>query len=187
MNKTAPPGQRLWRCFTSTIFSIKITLISISADQDVRHPVRRPAHDVAEALHRDFRAAFDDHLIMDVADDLAEGQVPQSKAQEIPGDCLNDVLHEFRTVRFDPFPFLRGADSFIGDGFSAETVFSNAGFYIGELPTGGKSDEEHAAFVGEADAADFCFDPLPDSGLYGIIYIPPELYDAWISLTPGVD
>lgn len=124
---------------------------------------------------------------MDVANDLAEGQVPHSKAQEIPGDCLNDVLHEFRTVRFDPFPFLRGADSFIGDGFSAETVFSNAGFYIGELPTGGKSDEEHAAFVGEADAADFCFDPLPDSGLYGIIYIPPELYDAWISLTPGVD
>ena len=187
MNKTAPPGQQLWRCFTSTIFSIKITLISISADQDVRHPVRRPAHDVAEALHRDFRAAFDDHLIMDVADDLAGGQVPHSKAQEIPGDCLNDVLHEFRTVRFDPFPFLRGADSFIGDGFSAETVFSNAGFYIGELPTGGKGDEEYAAFVGEAYAADFGFDPLPDGCLYGIIYIPPELYDAWISLTPGVD
>ena len=80
MNKTAPPGQQLWRCFTSTILLIKIALISISADQDARHPVRRSAHDAAEALHRDLRAAFDDHLIMNMADDLAEGQVPQSKA-----------------------------------------------------------------------------------------------------------
>ena len=148
---------------------IKIALISIPADQDAWHPVRRSAHDVAEALYGDLRAAFDDHLIMDMTYNLAEGQVPHSKAQEIPGDCLNDVLHEFRTVRFDTFPFLRGADS------------------LGELSTGGKGDEEHAAFVGEAYAADFGRDPLPDCCLYGIIYIPPKLYDVWISLTPGVD
>ena len=76
--------------------------ISIPADQDARHPVRRYAHDVAEILHGDFRAAFDDHFIMDVADDLAEGQVPHSKAQEIPRDCLNDGKRFITTrlVRF---------------------------------------------------------------------------------------
>ena len=66
-----------YHLFFSYLFE-KIALISIPADQDVRHPVRRSAHDVAEALYRDFRAAFDDHLIMDMPDDLAEGQTGSS-------------------------------------------------------------------------------------------------------------
>ena len=37
-------------------------------------------HKAAEALYGDLRAAFDDHLIMDMSNDLAEGQVPHSKA-----------------------------------------------------------------------------------------------------------
>ena len=48
-------------------------------------------------------------------------------------EALKAHLVIFRTVRFDPFPFLRGADSFIGDGFSAETVFSNTGFHMGRI------------------------------------------------------
>ena len=64
-----PPGQQLRRCFTSAVFLIEIASISISADQDVGHPVRRPAHDIADgSVIGDFRAAFYDQLIMDVTD-----------------------------------------------------------------------------------------------------------------------
>lgn len=177
-----------WRhLYSLVILLIEIALISIPADQDVWHPFRRAAHNVAEALYRNFRAAFDDQLIVDMADNPAEGQIPHGKAQEIPGDGLDDVLHEFRTVGFYPFPFLRGADSLIGDGFSAETVFSNAGLHIGELPPRRKGDEEHAAFVGEVDASDFGFNSQPDGCLYGVVYVPLELYDVRISLPPGID
>ena len=59
--------------------------------------------------------------------------------------CTN-VLHEFRAVGFDPFPFLRGADSFIGDGFAAETVFSDTGLDVGKsCRPEGRLDEEHPA------------------------------------------
>lgn len=61
------------------------------------------------------------------------------------------------------------------------------GFTLCELTPGGKRDEEHVAFVGEADAAAFSFNPLPDGCLYGVIYIPSELYDVRISLPPGID
>ena len=49
------------------IFFIKFGLITISSDQDVRHPVRRLAHDRSDAT--DFRIfrTFDDKLIMDVS------------------------------------------------------------------------------------------------------------------------
>ena len=122
-----------------------------------------------------------------MADDLTEGQVLHGKAQKIPGYGLHDVFHELRTVGFDPFPFFRGAYSFISDRFSAEAVFSNAGLYIGELPARGKGDEEHTAFVGESDAADFSLNSLPDGCLYCVVYIPPELYNIRISLSPGID
>ncbi len=114
----------------SVVLLVKIALVAVPADPDVRHPGWRAAHDVAEALDGDFLAAFDDQLIMDMADDLAEGEVSHGKAEKIPGDGLDDILYEFGTVGFDAFPFLGSTNAFIGDGFAAETIFSDAGFYI---------------------------------------------------------
>lgn len=66
-------------------------------------------------------------------------------------------------------------------------VFSDTGLHIGELPPGRQGNKEHSAFVGETDTADFCFDPLPDRGLYSIVHISPELNDGRIDLTPGIN
>lgn len=73
---------------------------------------------------------FDDEFVMDMADDKAVAEGLHGIAEDIPADGLHDVLHEFRTVGFDAFPFLRGADANVGDGFAAELVSSDTGFHI---------------------------------------------------------
>lgn len=90
------------------------------------------AHDGADAFHGDILTAFYDEFVMDMADNLAEGEVLHSEAEEILRDCLDNVFHEFGTVGFDAFPFFICAGSFVGDGFPTETVFSHSGFDVGE-------------------------------------------------------
>ena len=114
------------------IFFVEWCFISVTTNQDVGHPGGGAAHDGADAFHGGILTAFYDEFVMDVSDDLAEGKVLHGEAEEIPGDCLDDVFHEFGTVGFDAFPFFICAGSFVGDGFPAETVFSHAGFDVGK-------------------------------------------------------
>lgn len=172
------------RCFL--IFFVEFRLISISADQDIRHPVWRAAHDRADRVHGDILAAFYDDFVMDMAADEAEGQVSHGEAEEVAGDCLDDVLHELRTVGFDPLPFFVGADSLIGDGFPAETIFSHLWLDVGEGAAGWEMDEKHPAFVLEADTAHFCVDPLFDGGFDCGVHIPPILHDVRICGAPRI-
>lgn len=81
---------------------------------------------------------------MDMTADKAVGEVTHSKTEKISGDCLYDVLYEFRTVAFDSFPFLSGADTFIGYGFTAESIFSDTRLNVAKSSTGRKLDEEHS-------------------------------------------
>ena len=67
----------------------------------------------------------------------------------IPGNALDDILHELRTVGFDPFPFPAGADAEIRDGLPAETVFTEAGLHIGQAAAGGQRNEQHAGTAGK--------------------------------------
>ena len=69
---------------------------------------------------------------MDMAYDEVGGQVLHGEAQEIPGDCLDDVFYEFGTVGFYALPFFVCASAFVGDGFPAETVFPDPGLDVGE-------------------------------------------------------
>ena len=92
---------------------------------------------------------------MDMTYNKAERKVLHGKAQEIPGYCLNDVFYEFGTVGFYALPFLVCASAFVGDRFTAETVFSDPGLYVGEQAARGETDEEESAFVEKLDAADF--------------------------------
>ena len=82
---------------------------------------------------------------MDMTADKAVGEVTHGKTEKVSGDCLHDVLYEFRTVAFDSFPFFSGADAFIGYGFTAESIFSDARLNIAKGSTGRKFDEEHTA------------------------------------------
>lgn len=114
---------------------------------------------------------------MNVSDNKAVAESLHSIAENIAADGLHDVLHELRTVGFGAFPFLRRSDTFIGNGFAAELILTNAGFHIREPATGGKLDKEHSTLVEELDAANFCLDPLLDGCLDSAINIPPELCD----------
>ena len=127
------------------IFFVKWRLIPIASKLDIRHPVWRSAHDTADGFVIDILTAFDDELIMDMTTDEAVGEVAHSKTEKVSGDCLHDVLYEFRTVAFDSFPFFSGADAFIGYGFTAESIFSDARLNIAKGSTGRKFDEEHTA------------------------------------------
>lgn len=51
------------------------------------------------------RAAFDDQFIMDMFDNVAVLECFHGIAQDIAANGLDDVLHKFRTVGFDAFPF----------------------------------------------------------------------------------
>lgn len=94
---------------------------------------------------------------MHVSDDETIAEVLHRKAEKIAGDCLHDVLDKFRAIAFNAFPFLRGSDAFIGDGFTAETVFTDTGFHIGEASTGRKLDKKHSALIKELDPANRCW------------------------------
>ena len=82
---------------------------------------------------------------MDMTADETVGEVTHGKAEKVSGDCLHDVLYEFRTVAFNSFPFLGRTDTFIGYGFTAESIFSDARLNVAKSSTGRKLDEEHTA------------------------------------------
>ena len=123
---------------------------------------------------------------MDMTADKAVGEVTHSKTEKISGDCLHNVLNEFRTVAFDSFPFLSGADTFIGYGFTAESIFSDTRLDVAKSSTGRKFDEEHSASAEKFDSIYLCRNLHFDSSLYGIIHISPEGSNIWIGGTPGI-
>lgn len=83
---------------------VKWRFISIASNLDIWHPVWRPTHDIADGFAVNILATFDDKLIMDMTTDEAVGEVTHSKTEKVSGDCLHNVLYEFRTVAFDSFP-----------------------------------------------------------------------------------
>lgn len=171
----------------SLIFFIKFGFIPIASNQDIRHPVWRPTHDIADGFVINILAAFDDELIMDMTTNKAVGEGAHGKTKKISGDCLRNVLNEFRTVAFDSFPFLSGADTFIGYGFTAESIFSDARLYIAKSSTGRKLDEEHSTSTEKFDSVYLCRNLHFDSSLNCIIYIPPKGGNIWIGGTPGIN
>ena len=130
-----PSGDEPGAAFFMSVFFIKAGLVTISTEQDVRHPVRRSAHLLTDRIQVNVRAAFDDQFIMNVTDDEAVSESPHSVAEDVAADSLDDVLHELRSVGFDAFPLLCGSNAFIGDGLSAILVFSNARFHVREQAT----------------------------------------------------
>ena len=84
-----------------SVFLIKTCLISISPEQNVRHPVRRSAHLLTDDIQINIGTAFDNQLIMDVPDDEAVPESFHGVAEDVTADSLDDVLHELRTVGFD--------------------------------------------------------------------------------------
>lgn len=123
---------------------------------------------------------------MDVSDYETMPESFHGIAEDIAADGLDDILYKLRSVGFDAFPFLCGANAFISDRFSAELIGSNPGLRICKPASRRKLDEEHATFVKELDAANFSFDLLGDSGFDSAVNVPLECGDHRIRVTPGI-
>ena len=102
-----------------SIFFIELGFITVGTEQDVRHPVRRSAHLLADHIQVNIRAAFYNQLIMNVTDDKAVPESLHGITEDIAADGLDDVLHKLWTVGFDTFPFLYRSYTFVGDGFAS--------------------------------------------------------------------
>ena len=62
-------------------------------------------------------------------------------AEDITADCLYDIFYKFWTVGFAAFPLLIRTDTFLGNGFTTEFIFTNLWFYIAEASAGWKDDK----------------------------------------------
>ena len=114
------------------VFLVKHGFIPVSAEQDVRHPIRRSAHLLTDHIQVNIRAAFDDQLIVNVTDDKTVPESLHGIAEDIATHGLDDVLHELRSVGFYAFPLLCGSNAFVGDGFAAILIFSDTWLHVGE-------------------------------------------------------
>ena len=69
---------------------------------------------------------------MNVTDDKAVSESFHGVAEDVAADCLDDVLHELRSVGFYAFLLLCGSNAFVGDGFAAILIFSDTWLHVGE-------------------------------------------------------
>ena len=117
---------------------------------------------------------------MDMAADEAVRERPHGVHEDVPRNCLDDVLHKLGAVGFDALPLLCAADALVSDRIAAKLVNPYFRLPIAELPPGGQDDEEHTAAVSELDAMCLRVKPLADGSLHRIVHIPPELHDVRI-------
>ena len=96
---TAASGDESEAAIILSVFFIKIGLVAISSEQDIRHPVRGYAHLLADHFRVNSGVTFDDKFIVDVADDKAVAESLHSIAEDVTADGLDDILHELRNCR----------------------------------------------------------------------------------------
>lgn len=113
-----------------SIFLVKQCLVSVGAEQDIRHLVGGSTHLVADGFQINSGIAFDDQFIMDMTNDEAVAERLHSITEDVAADGLDDILHELQSVGFDAFPLFCRTHAFIGDGFSAELFGADSGLHI---------------------------------------------------------
>ena len=89
---------------------------------------------------------------MNVHNDGTTAECAHGIAEDIPADCLDHILGQLPSKALQPFPLLCTANTFIGNGSSAELVFSQSRFHICQLSARGKLDKEKARLVSEPQA-----------------------------------
>ena len=184
-NKSGITG-RSERICPFLLFLIKATLVPIGSQLDTGQPGRSPTHLFTDCIQRYVRTALDDELVVYVPDNLAVTECTHGICQDVPADRLNYVFDKFRTVGFDPAPFLLRIDPHVGDRLSAETVLTDTGLYISQAPAGRKRDEQHPTLNFECDVPDFGLHAFFDCLLDGGIDSPPVSCDVWITAPPLV-
>ena len=173
--------------FGALFFLVKRTFIPIRPQLNPWQPRRRPPHLLTDGIQRYSWIAFDDQLIVNVPADKAMRQRPHGVGQDIAADSLNDVLNEFRTVGFDPAPFLLGVNAHVRDGLAAKLVLADTGLDVSQASAGRQCDKQHAVADLKMDAADLLWNPHLDGGLNRLVYCPPVRHDVGIGFAPHGD
>ena len=113
---------------------------------------------------------------MHMTADKAVGKGLHGISQDITAYCLDDVLHEFGSVAFNPSPF-SGGSPFIGHALRAELVHTHTGLNIGELSAGWEIDKEHTTLVVDMETVCVCGSFIDHSLFDSCVYRPPECSD----------
>lgn len=151
------------------LFLIKAAFVSICPKKQSFDPRWSSAHLFTNGIQRNAGAAFDDEFIMDMTDDLAVPQPLHGIGKDVPADCLDDILHEFRAVTLNACP-LACSNPFIGHAVRAKLVYPHAWFDIAEPSAGWKIDKEHPSLAVDAETMCLCGslidNRLFDSGIH---------------------
>ena len=118
-----------------SIFLIEAALETLGAKQENFRPRWGSFHLLTNDRKGDLLVAFDDEFIMDVCNNVHRPQRLHGIAENVATDRLRDILHELRTVGFNPCPLFREIESHVSDGFAAKLILSDAGLHVGESAT----------------------------------------------------
>ena len=159
------------------ILFVKVTLISVSPQEQARDPWWCLAHQLAYFLQGYFWFGFDDQFVMDMPDNEVIREGPNGICQDITAYRLDNILYELWPVTLYPTPFLFCVNAHVCDGLAAEFVLTDSWFYVSQASARGQLDEEHAGLpveihitnTGRSTLFDYCFDSGVD--------LPPVFYD----------
>ena len=79
-------GRGILKISQGLVLAIPVCLVSIGAEQDVRHPVRRSAHLLTDHIQVNIGAAFDNQLTMNMTDDEAVPECLHGVAEDVAAD-----------------------------------------------------------------------------------------------------
>ena len=121
-----------------SVLFIKVTFVPIGTERKPLCPRWSSTHHLADFRYICIYRAFDDKFIVHVTANPIIPQCPHSRAENIPADRLNDVLHELRSVAFNALPLLRCTNALVSDGFAAELILADTGLDVGNPSRSGR-------------------------------------------------
>ena len=69
---------------------------------------------VSQISCRGALVGFDDHFVMDMADDVVVSEPSHGFCEDVPADCQDDVFDELGAVAFNAAPFFIGVRAEVG-------------------------------------------------------------------------
>lgn len=157
-----------------SVLFIKVTFVPIGTERKPLCPRWSSTHHLADFRYICIYRAFDDKFIVHVTANPIIPQCPHSRAENIPADRLNDVLHELRSVAFNALPLLRCTNALVSDGFAAELILADTGLDVGKPSAARQRDKQHSALIFKLNAMCVCAKSLSYCILHAAVDFPPE-------------
>ena len=99
------------------------------------------------------RRTFDYDFIMHMSNDIPVVEIPDSIAEKITGDSLDNILNKFRTVTLDTTPVLLTIGTHIAYGFAAKLIYTHLRLHIRESTPRWEPYKQHPGYPFKGDTA----------------------------------